>query len=346
MKPAACKKSGQQGNDKYEKPDDRTTDDDSATSDESANEEDDDSSEECIPNHQTKTKRKLKPIQRMDNVKKPKESCVDFATSLDSDSLKIFNQFYSACLTNNLQMLTELFEVHKSNDMLSVILNRRFNTNGMTLLHLASSKGHVDCIRPLLLHDCDPTLADLVTHKVAYQMSDRKAVRDQFRRFMNDFPDKHEYKTAQVPSGFNEENKAKKRDKEKEKKRQQRKIKKEREQTFKSKQDQLNWENEEKRKFLSLTDAEKRLVIQNESRTKTDPSSSVKQKKIIEQYKKEASALKLTESNALPTILSRCWFCAENIASNTEPFEYYDFKFCSIKCLKSHRLNNKLKNTV
>ncbi len=319
------------------KHEDLTEEDDSQSDDDEDNSED--SSEEFIKKI-SKSKRKLKMIERMDNVKKPKESKADFVTDLDSDSMKIFNEFYSACLTNNSKVLNELFDSHKTNEKLRVILNQRFNTNGITLLHLTSSLGHVDCIRPLLANNCDPAISDLEKSKVPYQLCARKAVRDQFRRFMNDFPVKYDYKAAQIPPGFNEESETKKRDKEKEKKRQQRKIKKEREQNFKSKQELLILENEDKRKFLSLTDAEKRTALLNDSRLKSVPTT-IKQKKIVEQFKKEASAIQLNMSNELPKVLSRCWFCAENIESNTQPFEYYDFKFCSIKCLKCHRQTNK-----
>jgi len=39
-------------------------------------------------------------------------------------------------------------------------------------------------------------------------------------------------------------------------------------------------------------------------------------------------------------IINRCWMCGVDISSST-PFEYFDYKFCSTKCLKDHREKNK-----
>jgi len=35
-------------------------------------------------------------------------------------------------------------------------------------------------------------------------------------------------------------------------------------------------------------------------------------------------------------VCSRCWKCGRDMAGKV-PFEYYDYKFCSVTCLKEHR---------
>ena len=35
-------------------------------------------------------------------------------------------------------------------------------------------------------------------------------------------------------------------------------------------------------------------------------------------------------------VYSRCWRCACDITAAV-PFEYYDYKFCSVACLKEYR---------
>jgi hypothetical protein len=40
--------------------------------------------------------------------------------------------------------------------------------------------------------------------------------------------------------------------------------------------------------------------------------------------------------------LGRCWQCAKKISD--EPFTYFDYKFCSTACLKSHRTKAKTTN--
>jgi hypothetical protein len=37
--------------------------------------------------------------------------------------------------------------------------------------------------------------------------------------------------------------------------------------------------------------------------------------------------------------LGRCWQCGKKISD--EPFTYFDYKFCSTGCLKTHRTKSK-----
>jgi hypothetical protein len=218
------------------------------------------------------------------------------------------------------------------------IINYRFDKNGLTLLHLASSLGYVECVKILLINGSDPTIATINDErKVPYLMGSTKAVRDQFRRFMHDYPLLYDYSLSKIPSGLSQEKEIEKSNKEKEKKRLQRKLKKEREEDSRNLQKQIQFENEEKAKFLSLNDEEKRLLMIERKFISSSKNLKPKEKEMV----------KLKNNNIppdrLPVVISRCWYCAENLSTSV-PYEYYDYKFCSVKCLKSHRQNNKSKN--
>lgn len=317
-----------------------------------------------------KNKRKLKPIEK-NEIKKSRESenasASHYNITLDENSLKIYNELYTACITNDLNKLQNMFEKFKLNNAINsnldatqisannenkndsylnkinfdTIINYRFNKSGLTLLHLTSSLGYSECVKLLLLNGSDPTIATYDEKKVAYLMSKNKTVKDQFKRFMHDYPLLYDYNLAKIPCGLSLEKEIEKQNKEKEKRKLYRKMKKEREQNVKNQQKQIDFESEEKRKFLSLNDDEKRLLMIERKFINIKPTKSFK----TSNYDNIEAAVKLTTSKInperLPTIISRCWFCAENMTTSV-PFEYYDYKFCSIKCLKSHRqINNK-----
>ena len=39
-------------------------------------------------------------------------------------------------------------------------------------------------------------------------------------------------------------------------------------------------------------------------------------------------------------LFSRCWQCATDMTGKI-PFQYFDYKFCSTKCLQTHRKEDK-----
>lgn len=310
-------------------------------------------------NKKNKKKRKLKTIEK-DEIKKQKESSPlknenieqKEQKVLDSESQKVFNEFYSSCITNDAEKLSSLIEKYKimscssssSETYLDRVINYRFDVNGLTLLHLTSSLGYVECVKTLLANGSDPTISTINDERrVPYLLSKTKAVRDQFRRFMYDYPLLYDYSLAKIPSGLSKEMEAEKINKEKEKRRLQRKVKKEKDEDAKSQQKQIQFENEEKAKFLSLNDEEKRLLM---IERKFISSKNSKEKDKLLSGSQATIKLKNNNINPerMPVIISRCWYCAENLSTNV-PFEYYDYKFCSVKCLKSHRQqNNKNKN--
>lgn len=113
------------------------------------------------------------------------------------------------------------------------------------------------------------------------------------------------------------------------------------------------------KRFVSLTDAEKRALItdrnfssvpQQDSRKEYESKLSKEQRErlfIAERraaFFDKAAGQKPTTSQAPKKTftvdelknLNRCWMCGADI-SKIQPFEYSTFKFCSTSCLSSHR---------
>ena len=66
-----------------------------------------------------------------------------------------------------------------------------------TLLHVVSSLGYSDIVWILLEYGADPTIKD-GSGKVAYQLSKDRKTRDEFRKFMAEYPDLYDYTLAMV----------------------------------------------------------------------------------------------------------------------------------------------------
>ena len=272
----------------------------------------------------------------------------EFIHSMPDERIKLFNEIYTATHTNNVAKLDELLAAAVACDSaraLGELLNKRVRKDqGTTLLHMASQLGHSECIWSLLTNGADPAVADLTRQKrVPYTAALNKPTRDQFRRFMNDFPERYDYvrkentkyvlfiwslnsiiinccdyepiqkTTAQISSPLTAEQLAEKAEKEKEKKKQQRKLKKERDTQLKSKQQEeakrLESELAERQKYASLGDADKLALIRQQAGQQ-----------------------------------SRCWFCGLDLAKIAAPFHYYDMKFCSNECLKQNRAKSSAKS--
>jgi ankyrin repeat protein len=275
----------------------------------------------------------------------------DFIQSLLGDHLKLFNEIYTACFTNNRsklnQTLTDFInsdqekaEVEKRGQLVERLLNKRLNKdNGFTLLHLTSQLGHFECIRELLLNGASPALADLTRqHRLPYFLSANKQTRDQYRLFVNDFPERYDYEAAKINDPLSVEKLAERAEKDKEKKRKKNKLKKQRDAQVKQKLTLQESELNERKKFLELTDQEKKKLILDRNFLNLLPLDAKKTPAVDNSAASES--IKQPESPKYSTedfkVISRCWFCGVNNSSHV-PFEYFDYKFCSMKCLKSHR---------
>lgn len=136
---------------------------------------------------------------------------------------------------------------------------------------------------------------------------------------MSDFPNRYDYVAAKISSPLTTE----KFEKEKEKKRAQRKQKRkrdaEKQKTADKVQKQQEAEEAEKKLFLSLSDQQKRQLIAGRNFFNAVPLNADSPEKPV--------GIK---------VISRCWYCAKDMSTHV-PFEYFDYKFCSTKCLNSHR---------
>lgn len=260
----------------------------------------------------------------------------DFIQSLDADTLKHFNEFYTCCLTNNSQKLSDKISEFKSEHIsIEKLLNKRVNKeNGFTLLHLSSELGNHECIWQLLVNGADPSQPDLTRqNRVPYTIASNKQSRDQFRLFMNDYPDRYDYTKARVPGPLSREKLNEKTEKEKEKRKQQRKLKRERQAESKKIENEKDWEEKERQKFLALSDEQKRALT-NPAPT---PASEFMATSTFNTATATATAPKTKPALPKLRVANRCWFCAIDISELSQPFEYFDYKFCSARCLRAHR---------
>ncbi|XP_029173254.1 ankyrin repeat and zinc finger domain-containing protein 1-like [Nylanderia fulva] len=180
------------------------------------------------------------------------------------------------------------------------------NEDGNTMLHLAALGGHCEQVWLLLEIGSDPCNKNKKL-QTPYAASNDKKTKNTFRRFMEAFPDKFNYQKSQIPGPLSDEIEQA----EVEKKRQQRKLKRFKEKVKRKEFEQKKQEENEKQRFLNLSDKEKRaLVTQNRM---------------------------LSEGFS---VISRCFQCAIDM-TNKVPFEYNANRFCSMPCLKEHRLHNK-----
>merc|ERR1711936_961088 len=90
--------------------------------------------------------------------------------------------------------------------------------------------------------------------KVPYMLASEKETRIVFRRFMGEFPDRYDYKSAQVPAPLTKEAEEEKTAKVNEKKKAQRQAKREKDKIAKLEESKLKKEKEEKERFLNLSD--------------------------------------------------------------------------------------------
>ena len=146
-------------------------------------------------------------------------------------------------------------------DLLSVLLDIQFSFRQMVTLLLALG--------------ADPTVRDKAkkvlrklgwifksnfVHQVPFNLSKDREVRNSFRKFMGENPDKFDYKIAQIPAPLDKEEEEERERKASEKKKAQREKKREKEKAQKVEEAKVKAEEAEKQRFLNLTDREKRAL--------------------------------------------------------------------------------------
>ena len=186
----------------------------------------------------------------------------DEESSEDSLQIKLQNDLLTAVKSGNNQLLEQLLNsTSATGDESSVekIVNHQFGEKKSSPLHIAAKDGQKTVIWTLMLHGADPTVRDK-QKKVPYMMAETKDTRNIFRKFMGQFPDKYDYKTAMIPPPLSQEEEAEKQAKQNEKKKAQRQAKKEKVKLVKAEEKKKNDEKAEKERFLNLSDREKRAL--------------------------------------------------------------------------------------
>lgn len=194
------------------------------------------------------------------------------------------------------------------------LVNLQFGETKTSCLHIAAKHSHRNVLSTLLLHGADPTVRDR-SKKVPFNYTVDKETRNEFRKFQGKYPDKYDYKSAQIPPPLSVEAEEEKSKKKNEKKKAQRLVKKEKDKETKEEESRIKKDEEEKQRFLNLSDREKRALAA--------------ERRILAAHQSEK------EASPAP-VLQRCYNCAVDMTGKV-PFEYSDFQFCSIKCVKLHR---------
>ncbi|KAF4086658.1 hypothetical protein AMELA_G00086890 [Ameiurus melas] len=249
-----------------------------------------------------KEKTKGKKNQKNNKHDEEDEACVLCEFSI-RDAL------YTACKTGDTESLNTLLEQDKH--VLIQLLNTPIDSAGYTLLHVASAAAQKHAVTLLLEMGSDPTCRDR-KGQTPYAIAPDKESRNMFRKFMAEHPNKYDYAKAQVPGPLTAEIESKKA----EKKKAQKAAKKQREKEQREEKRREEEEQEEKRRFLALSDREKRALTA--------------ERRLAEQVATTGGAL---------TNIRRCWQCGESLLGKV-PFEYLNYCFCSTHCVQTHRKNN------
>ncbi|XP_061697691.1 tRNA endonuclease ANKZF1 [Syngnathoides biaculeatus] len=242
----------------------------------------------------------------------------------DSWEYSLRDALFTACKVGDADALCRLLNLSgeprelsegKAADSASplTLLNKRVDSSGFTLLHVASAAAQKAVIRLLLDAGADPACSDN-KGQTPYNVSPDKDTRNVFRKYMGDNPDKYDYSKARIPGPLTAEIESMKT----EKKKAQKALKKQREKTQKEEKRKQEKELQEKKKFASLSDREKRALAA--------------EKRFAEQVAATGPSL----SN-----IKRCWQCGESLLGKI-PFHYSDFSFCTPRCVQAHRKANAL----
>lgn len=192
------------------------------------------------------------------------------------------------------------------------MLSEPFGDNNTTLLHVAAKEGHGTVVNILMEAGANPAQRDK-GGLTPYMVAKDKATRNEFRRFMARWPDRYDYDKAQIPGPLTDEMEAEKKKKEAERKKAQKKAKQEQNKVKKEMEAKQQTEEREKQRFLNLSDREKRALAA--------------EKRLVSQ---------VTGQGSTKPVLSRCFQCGTDMTGKV-PFEYLENRFCTSKCLQTHR---------
>ncbi|KAK6101044.1 hypothetical protein QQG55_3075 [Brugia pahangi] len=219
---------------------------------------------------------------------------------------------YASIRLNSVSKLHQLLESNeeRKEEFLKYIREVRFPPTSSTFLHVVARRGAVEIMEELLLLGCDPAVKDS-DGKVPYQVAQNRAVRQAFSKFRSRHPDAFNWNVSQIPelAVLSEEQLAK----EAEKKRIQREKKKQRDKVKRIVKHQEKIEQEQRQKYLALSDREKRALAA--------------ERRLAASLQK---GCQIVENDG-----SRCFKCG--VVLIPKHFEYCDNRFCSLACLQQHR---------
>ncbi|XP_033639466.1 ankyrin repeat and zinc finger domain-containing protein 1-like [Asterias rubens] len=209
----------------------------------------------------------------------------------------------------------------------SAIVNCPVDEEGSTLLHVAAVAEQATMLWNLLDIGADPAIKNK-KGQPPYVLCSNKEIRKEFRRYMAAHPEKYDYEKSQIPSPLTSDLEELRAAKAAEKRRIQKKNKrirdKEQKQELKQQEEEQrkrDLEEEERRRFAALTDREKRAIAAER------------------RLNAQLTSQKPTGTTTL-TNTQRCWLCGNSLAGKV-PFEYLDYKFCTIDCVKAHKQQQK-----
>ncbi|XP_053554176.1 ankyrin repeat and zinc finger domain-containing protein 1 isoform X2 [Bombina bombina] len=196
------------------------------------------------------------------------------------------------------------------------LVNERLPIDQRTLLHVTASAGHGEVACLLMDAGWDPALRDSAAN-TPYSLCPDKVTRNWFRNYREEHPERYNYSKSQIPEPVSVEAENRRA----EKKRAQKAQRKQREKEEKEQRLQKEKEEAEKKRFAALSDREKRAVA-------AERRLAAQRDHIIEM-----------EGN----VSRRCWQCGESLSGKV-PFEYFNFSFCTTRCLQDHRRTNAAKS--
>ncbi|XP_049269578.1 ankyrin repeat and zinc finger domain-containing protein 1 isoform X1 [Rhipicephalus sanguineus] len=208
--------------------------------------------------------------------------------------------------------LTTCCEVVHSHGLKHRLLNGPIGFSDSTLLHYCAKNSAVKLIQCLLEAGADPAVKN-AKGLTPYAVCSDKQTRNEFRRFKGLHPEKYDYVAAQIPDALTEEMEKERSQRQAEKQREKRKLHREKLKERKAAEVQRQQEELEKKRFLSLSDREKRALAAE-----------------------RRFAKQILETNGAHVVLMRCFMCGTDITGKV-PFEYSANKFCTMNCVKEHR---------
>lgn len=236
----------------------------------------------------------------------------------DADAY-VDSELYKACLKDDHVSVIALLKELTEED-----INYDWNHNAETALHAAARQGSADIVMDLLKAGCDPSTLN-ASNQPPYTVTKSKEVRDNFRRFMAEFPDKYNYSAAKIPSPLTAEMEKQQEEKKAERARKEKARQKARQKAKKAAEEQEKKEQEKK---------------EQELKAKSKPKTKAEQQAEAREQRAAAALARLQKtSGASPSAKPKDGVCAncEAVLIPKKFLERYEYKYCSIDCLQEHK---------